>query len=720
MCSWERARCRLRLRADRRQEWLISTPKHVELYNAFGWQAPHFAHVGLLVDQQRQKLSKRDMDNIGISIYRKHNILPAALLNFSVLLGWDPKLQDNPHLDKRGAMTVEDMKNNASPPRTPDNMQDANPEQFTLKFTRGDIVVDLTKLKYFQSRLIRDLLSGQVNDPAAVSRNIVGPIMSSLEKFQQGFEKYQSNRESVDESSANLFATIRIRETHKQVTEDDVLKVLQAWKGTVDAPSQFAYDNIHAFYPIHKNVLQTAFLELQESIQRVRFKRPSNKGIDTDISTIIHRFRIKFSGLDEDAWTTENLGDLTKELVDAVEYYDPKKEQVMNQSAGWKLMRWGLLAGKPGLSILPLMELWGRKETVARLKLASKVAAFMETQLLLKNKESMPSEQATEVRIRYKGGPREENAKQDSASHRKEPKRTTESRRVRIQDQVRKRLQQQEEVPKGPFVSRPPMPPPEKSPKRSPKEVERSPQFLDDAQFSSGHRRLHLDKIIKDKEYKDKGHNKTKHKEKQYAPAFGDLRKGKRLDSTPQGQDPRRAAHWTSPAPSNRVSRPWLKPMHSDAPSNESIRAKRGPFFVGEPIEDLKVHVAHLQALNIALKKKKAKSRTRSDNLVSAGWRHLKDPESLQEAPIYLGKALGMLPSGVASGRVPVDARKAMNDSEREKPQVHLPTATSGTMANHVKAMRRQEKAKELVSKQHDESMDELERALAARWKERD
>lgn len=87
---------------------------HVELYDAFGWQPPKFAHVGLLVDQQRQKLSKRDIDNIGVSVYRNNKIMPEALLNFSVLLGWDANLQNNPHLDKKGFMTLNEMKDNVS------------------------------------------------------------------------------------------------------------------------------------------------------------------------------------------------------------------------------------------------------------------------------------------------------------------------------------------------------------------------------------------------------------------------------------------------------------------------------------------------------------------------------------------------------------------------------------------------------------------------------
>lgn len=72
------------------QEWLISTPRHVQLYDAFGWKAPLFAHVGLLVDKNRQKLSKRHGD-IDIASYRNNDFLPAALLNYCALLGWSPE-----------------------------------------------------------------------------------------------------------------------------------------------------------------------------------------------------------------------------------------------------------------------------------------------------------------------------------------------------------------------------------------------------------------------------------------------------------------------------------------------------------------------------------------------------------------------------------------------------------------------------------------------------
>jgi len=83
-------------------EWLVSTPKHVELYKALQWEPPAFAHVGLLVDPKRQKLSKRAL-GADLSSYRQGNIIPAALLNFAALLGWSPGAVEDE------VLTLEDM-----------------------------------------------------------------------------------------------------------------------------------------------------------------------------------------------------------------------------------------------------------------------------------------------------------------------------------------------------------------------------------------------------------------------------------------------------------------------------------------------------------------------------------------------------------------------------------------------------------------------------------
>lgn len=73
----------------RGEEWLSSTPKHVLLYEAFGWDAPKFAHLPLLLNADRSKLSKRQGD-VAVEDYRDKGYLPEALVNFLALMGWNP------------------------------------------------------------------------------------------------------------------------------------------------------------------------------------------------------------------------------------------------------------------------------------------------------------------------------------------------------------------------------------------------------------------------------------------------------------------------------------------------------------------------------------------------------------------------------------------------------------------------------------------------------
>ena len=72
----------------RGEEWISSTPKHVLLYDAFGWERPTFAHLPLLLNPDRSKLSKRQGD-VAVEEYRDKGYLKEALINFVALLGWN-------------------------------------------------------------------------------------------------------------------------------------------------------------------------------------------------------------------------------------------------------------------------------------------------------------------------------------------------------------------------------------------------------------------------------------------------------------------------------------------------------------------------------------------------------------------------------------------------------------------------------------------------------
>ena len=71
----------------RAEEWLPSTPRHLQLFKAFGFQPPEFAHLPMITGPDRAKLSKRH-GATAIGEYEEQGYLPEALLNFMVLLGW--------------------------------------------------------------------------------------------------------------------------------------------------------------------------------------------------------------------------------------------------------------------------------------------------------------------------------------------------------------------------------------------------------------------------------------------------------------------------------------------------------------------------------------------------------------------------------------------------------------------------------------------------------
>lgn len=77
----------------RAEEWLPSVPKHLYLYQAFGWTPPLFAHLPLLLGQDKAKLSKRHGATSALS-FRDEGYLPAAMINFMALMGWHPKGED--------------------------------------------------------------------------------------------------------------------------------------------------------------------------------------------------------------------------------------------------------------------------------------------------------------------------------------------------------------------------------------------------------------------------------------------------------------------------------------------------------------------------------------------------------------------------------------------------------------------------------------------------
>lgn len=115
----------------RGEEWLPSTPKHILLYQSFGWEPPKFAHLPLLLNEDRSKMSKRKGD-VFVYQFREKGFFPESLVNFVALLGWNPTAD-------REVFSMQEMM-----------------ESFTLeKVNKAGAIFDYKKLEWMQSEYMK-------------------------------------------------------------------------------------------------------------------------------------------------------------------------------------------------------------------------------------------------------------------------------------------------------------------------------------------------------------------------------------------------------------------------------------------------------------------------------------------------------------------------------------------------------------------------------------
>jgi glutamyl-tRNA synthetase len=141
----------------RGEEWLNSTPKHVLLYRAFGWDLPKFYHIPLLLNADRSKLSKRTKD-ISVADYMTQGYLPSAVVNFVALLGWSP-----PNNDEELFYTMKDIY-----------------KVFSLRhLNKSASIVDPVKLIHFNKLHMQHML---LNDPEKLIKLFVSYLQPIKEE----------------------------------------------------------------------------------------------------------------------------------------------------------------------------------------------------------------------------------------------------------------------------------------------------------------------------------------------------------------------------------------------------------------------------------------------------------------------------------------------------------------------------------------------------------
>ncbi len=208
----------------RGEEWISSTPKHIMLYDMFGWEKPEFCHLPLLRNLDKTKISKRK-NPTSISYYKRKGILPATLRNFLALMGWN-------FGDNREIFSTEEMI-----------------EGFTWqRMTLGGPVFDLKKLswlngEYLKRETAQSWLVHLKNYvfPDDYLLKIIPLIKERVEKFEDFIDATTFFFQGDLAYSASLF-------TQKGKTFNDISMILTDITLKLDLCENWTHEHIHHLF----------------------------------------------------------------------------------------------------------------------------------------------------------------------------------------------------------------------------------------------------------------------------------------------------------------------------------------------------------------------------------------------------------------------------------------------------------------------------------------
>ena len=186
----------------RGEEWLNSVPKHILLYQYFGWNAPEMIHLPLLRNPDQSKLSKRK-NPTSVTYYRDMGYLPEALLNYLSLMGWS--MPNEEEIFTSQAMV----------------------EAFDVdRISTGGPIFDQTKLKWVNAQYLRALSTDEYAQR-------VGQWMLNAERLKQLVPLVQERAERLSDLVPMLDYLVGERRAlsiedfqHKSLERAQVVRVL--------------------------------------------------------------------------------------------------------------------------------------------------------------------------------------------------------------------------------------------------------------------------------------------------------------------------------------------------------------------------------------------------------------------------------------------------------------------------------------------------------------
>jgi len=304
----------------RATEWLSSTPKHTYMYDALGWQPPIYAHVGLLQDKTRSKLSKRIGDpGLEFRSFQDTGIFPEALVNYVALHGWSHRLIDD-FLTPKGLI-----------------------DNFDLRFTKGDTIVLPNKLLYLQKRY-------------------------AMHYAERGGEAFGAMVDAVHNAAeqhlmAHPGTCIHPSNEFRSVIESMLSKTAQHYTTPAEylaKQSYMLFSEPREHAPYHQSTIDTIILDHLSDIKKAFSKIPPDKWNMAELSKTLNGFIDNVVAETSTGQSPQEGDEMAKKIKSGVYGY----------------IRWAVVGGVSGPVMALTMSIIGRKNTLQRLDNAA--ASFRE------------------------------------------------------------------------------------------------------------------------------------------------------------------------------------------------------------------------------------------------------------------------------------------------------------------------------------------------------
>ncbi|KAI0382667.1 hypothetical protein F5Y04DRAFT_41483 [Hypomontagnella monticulosa] len=364
-------------------EWLVSTPRHIALYEAFGWQTPQFAHVGLLVNQEKQKLSKRHGD-VDIASWRDRGILPITLLNYVMLLGWS--------LGKgvKGQREVMDL--------------DEMVSKFNLGFTKGDITVN-NKHEFLQKAHVKRL--AQSAGPKSISSIVIPDLEARVRKYEEERKAYSLSQAKGATISDDLVAELGPVAPPAQsqpsqsgdavISTDYLKKVLESDIQNYTDAETYVSRNWYLIWQVPDNLYRSSLPEdtADLGIYTIPSEAPSNKPISSPssksqlessqtprlVSELAFALRELLEGIPGTQWTPDNIENAIAPFLKSIHCKTSSEgSEDVGKPWGYHFLRWVIAASRPGPALVPSLALLGKEESLRRVEKAYEIAKSVEAE----------------------------------------------------------------------------------------------------------------------------------------------------------------------------------------------------------------------------------------------------------------------------------------------------------------------------------------------------